>query len=489
MDLREGAVGRSGFIAEHGLWTREQREQAKAVLSRIKQEKLDFVRLGFADQHGIIRGKTLAATEIDSVFKSGCAIPVTLLGKDTANRTLYPVFSPDGGFGIPEMGGAGDMIMVPQPATFKVLPWVPNTGWMLCDIQLKNGKPVPFSTRQIFRDALNRLGEAGYDYVAGLEVEFYVLKLELDRIRPEDATQPPPPLPVSPLAYGYHYLTEVRFDQLDAVTQLLYPQLRALGLPIRTFEGEFGPSQFEVTFNPVAGLEAADNMMLFRSAVKQICRRAGYHATFMCRPGIPNMFASGWHLHQSLRNRKTGKNAFAPKDNKEPISLTGRQFIAGILKHARASCLFSTPTINGYKRYKPNSLAPDRAIWGRDHKGAMLRVVTGGKDDPGTRIENRVGEPAANPYLYMASQVITGLAGIEGKWTPQTASDTPYEAQAEKLPVSLMEALDAFRTNELYADKLGKPFVEYLLKIKDAEVARFLSEVTDWEHREYFEMF
>jgi glutamine synthetase len=489
MDLREGAVGRSGFMAAHGLWTDEDRDLAARALARVKEEKLDFVRLSFADQHGILRGKTLAASEIESVFRSGCAIPVTLLGKDTANRTLYPVFSRDGGFGIEEMGGAGDMIMVPVPATFKVLPWAPNTGWMLCDIYLKNGAPVPFSTRQIYRRALERLAAAGYEYIAGLEVEFYVLKLEQDKLWPQDATQPPPPPPVSLLAYGYHYLTDVRIDQLDPVIQLLAPQLRALGLPLRTFEGEFGPSQLEVTFNPVAGLAAADNMMLFRSAVKQICRRAGYHATFMCRPGLPNMFSSGWHLHQSLRDRKSGKNALMPRDASEVISETGRQFIAGVLKHARASCLFSTPTINGYKRYKPLSLAPDRAIWGRDHKGAMLRVVSGGPGDPGTRIENRVGEPAANPYLYMASQVITGLAGIDEKLTPATVSDTPYEAQAEPLPKSLMEALDAFRANDLYARELGQPFVDYILKIKDAEITRFMSEVTDWEHREYFEMF
>jgi glutamine synthetase len=487
--LREGAVGRSGFIAAHDLWNDDQKTQAKEVVARVKADKLDFVRLAFADQHGILRGKTLAAVEIESVVRNGCAIPVTLLGKDTANRTLYPVFSPDGGFGVPEMGGAGDMIMLPLPHTFKELPWAPNTGWMLCDILLKNGKPVPFSTRHLYAEALRRLATAGFDYVAGLEVEFYVLKLELDRIRPEDATQPPPPLPVSPLAYGYHYLTETRFDQLDAVVQLLAPPLAALGLPIRTFEGEFGPSQLEVTFAPTPGMEAADNMMLFRSAVKQICRRNGLHATFMCRPGIPNMFASGWHLHQSLRDRASGKNAFAPKDDAEPISAVGQNYVAGVLKHARASCVFSTPTINGYKRYKPNSLAPDRAIWGRDHKGAMLRVVTGGAGDPGTRIENRVGEPAANPYLYMGSQVISGLDGIDTKLMPATVSDTPYEAQAEKLPLSLMEALDAFRGSDLYRQKLGQQFVEYFLKIKDAEVARFLSEVTDWEHREYFEMF
>ena len=489
MDLREGAVGRSGFIAAHGLWSDEDRDAAADALARVKEHKLDFIRLSFADQHGILRGKTIAATELDSVLRSGCAIPVTLLGKDTANRTLYPVFTADGGFGVEGMGGAGDMIMVPVLSSFKVLPWTPNTGWMLCDIYLQDGTPVPFSTRNLYKRALDRLTKAGFDYVAGLEVEFYVLKLEDDRLLPENATQPSKAPNVSLLANGYHYLTEIRFDQLDPVIQLLAPQLRALELPLRTFEGEFGPSQLEVTFNPTQGLQAADNMMLFRSAVKQICRRHGYHATFMCRPGLPNLFSSGWHLHQSLRDKKSGKNAFAPTAAGEAISPTGLNFIAGVLANARASCVFTTPTINGYKRYKPYSLAPDRAIWGRDHKGAMLRVVSGGVGDQGSRVENRVGEPAANPYLYMASQILSGLAGIEGKLQPATASDTPYEAQAEPLPRTLMEALDALRGNALYEKEFGKLFVDYILKIKDAEVARFMSEVTDWEHKEYFEMF
>jgi glutamine synthetase len=370
-----------------------------------------------------------------------------------------------------------------------VLPWAPNTGWMLCDIHLQSGAPVPFSTRHIYKQALARLADKGFDYVAGLEVEFYVVKLDDVAIRPEDATQPPPPPPVSLLAYGYHYLTEVRVDQLDPVIQLLAAQLRQLELPLRSFEGEFGPSQLEETFNPAPGLQAADNMMLFRSAVKQICRRHGYHATFMCRPGLPNMFASGWHLHQSLRRRDGGANAFAPTKADEIISQTGLNYIDGVLNHARASCAFSTPTINGYKRYSPYSLAPDRAIWGRDHKGAMLRVVSGGVGDPGTRIENRVGEPAANPYLYMASQVISGLEGLDNGLLPITQSDTPYEAQAELLPKSLMDSVEALRSSELYRRVLGDLFVDYFCKIKDAEIARFLSTVTDWEHREYFEMF
>src|SRR5271165_7292464 len=143
-------------------------------------------------------------------------------------------------------------------------------------------------------------------------------------------------------------------------------------------------------------------MMLFRSAVKQICRRQGYHASFMCRPKVANVMSSGWHLHQSLIDTRSNTNAFAAPDE-ELLSRTGRSFLAGLLSHARAAAAFTTPTINGYKRYRGYSLAPDRVIWGRANRGVMVRVLGApGKEE--TRLENRVGEPAANPYLYMASQ-------------------------------------------------------------------------------------
>jgi glutamine synthetase len=209
----------------------------------------------------------------------------------------------------------------------------------------------------------------------------------------------------------------------------------------------------------------------------------------MCRPAIPNLFASGWHLHQSLHARDGGGNAFAPLAADDALSALGLNYVGGLLRHARASCLFSTPTINGYKRYRSYSLAPDRAIWGSDHKGAMIRVVSAGVRDPGTRLENRIGEPAANPYLYMASQVLSGLDGIAERIEPATPSDSPYETAAEKLPTNLMEAADALRHSAFYRRALGDAFVDYMLTIKDAEIARFLSEVTDWEQREYFELY
>src|SRR3979490_2735372 len=260
-----------------------------------------------------------------------------------------------------------------------------------------------------------------------------------------------------------------------------------LGLRLRSVEVELGPSQCEFTFRPQVGLSPADTMILFRSAVKQICRRMGYHASFMARPKLPNVSSSGWHLHQSLRDRRTNVNAFTSND-KDPLSRAGRNFLAGLLSHARAAAAFTTPTINGYKRYRSYSLAPDRAIWGRDNRGVMIRVL-GSPGDPATRLENRIGEPAANPYLYMASQILSGLDGVDRGLDPGPSADTPYETKAPLLPKTLREAVYALKDDPFFREALGAEFVDYYVHIKNAEIERFQPEVPEWEQREYFEMF
>ncbi len=484
----EGSTGRSGFVEQHGLWTEEQHDAAKRAAASAEEDGIETLRLSFVDQHGILRGKTLVAGEFESAMRNGCSMTSTLLLKDTSHRTIYPVWQSGGGLGTDALTGAGDFLMVPDPTTYRTLPWAPGTGWMLCDIYFADGMPIPFSTRQIMREALDKLSSAGYDYVSGLEVEFHVFELEDAKLEPRESKQPGPAPDVSLLTHGFQYLTESRADELEPVMELIHQNVAALGLPVRSMEVEFGPSQFEFTFNPMGGLDAADTMVLFRSAVKQICRRNGLHATFMCRPGLENIFSSGWHLHQSLVERGSGRNAFMPSAGGEHLSATGLHFAGGLLAHAEAATIFAAPTINGYKRYRPHSLAPDRIAWGLDNKGAMIRAI-GGPEDPATRIENRVGEPAANPYLYMATQILAGLDGIDRKTDPGTPTDEPYSVDAPKLPMSLIEAAAALRDDSFFREALGEEFVDYLLTLKEAEIARFLSFVTDWEHREYFDIY
>jgi glutamine synthetase len=475
------------FVRRHGLWGEEQYQAAALAEALIEEKKLDVVRLSFPDQHGILRGKTVMAGDAAHVMRNGCTLTTTLLAKDTSHRSVFPVFSAGGGFDMPEMEGGGDVLMIADPGTFRVLPWAPRTGWVLCDIYFQDGRPVPFSTRHLFRNILQTLGDVGYDYLAGLEVEFHVFKIENPRLRPEESGWPGDAPDVSMLAPGYQYLTETRFDQIEPVLAAVRHDVLALDLPLRSVEIELGPSQCEFTFHPQVGLAPADSMMLFRSAVKQSCRRRGLHATFMCRPKLPNVMSSGWHLHQSLRDRQHGTNAFMSRDG-EQLSPIGRHFLGGLLDHARAAAAFATPTINGYKRYRAYALAPDRVTWAHDNRGVMVRAL-GGPNDPATRLENRIGEPAANPYLYMGSQIIAGLDGIMRKLDPGPSADAPYEAAVPLLPKSLDEALAALREDSCFADGFGQQFVDYFTHIKAAEIARYQLEVSEWEQKEYFELF
>jgi len=473
------------FVERHGLWTAEQASAALDIARRIEAEKLELVRFSFADQHGLLRGKTVVAAEADAMMREGCGVASTLLLKDTAHRTVFSVFGAEDPLAA-GMRGAADVLMVADPLTFKVLPWSPTTGWLLCDVYFADGQPVPYSTRHVARRALDRLASQGYDFVSGLEVEFHIFRLENPHLAPNDAGQPGTPPDVSLLNKGYQYLTEQRFDELEPALDIIRSTVAKLGLPLRTLEVEYGPSQCEMTFRPGIGLESADWMVLFRSAVKQVCHRAGYHATFMCRPRLDNVVSSGWHLHQSLKDRRGGVNAFT--NESQPLSSIGKTWLGGLLAHAAAVTAFTTPTINGYKRYAPFSLAPERATWGWDNRGVMVRVV-GGPGNPATHLENRVGEPAANPYLYLVSQIVSGLDGLARQIDPGPPADTPYADNWPPLPASLGAALSALKADDVFRDGLGSTFVDYYSRIKEAELVRFNQTVSDWEQREYFEMF
>ena len=455
------------------------------IQKEVEARGIETVRFSFADQHGLLRGKSIAAGALGAALENGVGFPSSLLFKDTSNKSVFPVFTADAGLGVPELSGAADALMVADPSTWRVLPWAPKTGWLLCDLRYSNGKPVPFDTRGILRQALAKLAAQGFGYVAGLEIEFHIFRVTDAHLRPEDAGQPGSPPEVALLSTGYQLLSESRYDQIEPALEILRESLAGLGLPLRSFECEFGPSQAEVTLGAMEGLASADAMILFRSAAKQVLRRHGYHATFMCRPRLPNVMSSGWHLHQSLSRPGTEENAFASKN--DFLSETGKHFLGGLLAHAKGICALATPTINGYKRYRPYSLAPDRIHWGRDNRGAMLRVI-GAPGDPGAHIENRIGEPGANPYLYFASQIYAGLDGIAKKLDPGPSADTPYEAKVELLPATLSDALAHLKQDPVLRDGLGSAFIDYYCRIKEAEIARYNLDVSEWEHREYFEL-
>lgn len=486
MNDQHSETSSHSFTDRFDVWSPAQKAASADVLKSVASNELQVVRVSFVDQHGILRGKTIAADALSSAFRNGVAATSTLLLKDTSHRTVFPIWQKDAGFGDGTMTGASDLIMVPDPTTFKVLPWAKNTGWIIADLYNPDGTQCEFSTRGMLAKALSSLEALNYKLMIGLEIEFYVFKALDVPLALEDAGQPGTPPKVGLLSQGYQYLTEDVYDRLDDVFRLIRENAVALDMPVRSFEAEFGPSQFEITMHPREAMQQADTMVLFRSMVKQVCRRNGLHATFMCRPRFADAMASGWHMHQSLADNSSDKNLFIPQDG--DISELGSHWMAGLLEHAEESCLFSTPTINGYKRYRPFSLAPDRIAWGKDNRGTMLRCLAA-PNDPASRIENRIGEPAANPYLYMLSQALSGMDGIRQGLVPPPAVDSPYANNARALPTSFPTALDAFRGSRFYRATLGDGFVDYYSTIKQSEWDRFMSTVTEWEEREYFSLF
>lgn len=490
-------IGRAGFVAEHGLHTAEQDAATVEVLAQIVAHGLKTVRVVIVDQHGSPRAKFLSPQAAAAAFTNGVDFSGAIYSLDTGNNVFPPAFAAGGGFGIEEFTGFPDIVIVPDPLTFQILPWAPDTGWVICDAYFPSGAPLPLDGRQLLRHQLDRLQQRGMTFMSGLEVEFYLTRRTTSVISLDEVAQPPRTPEVDVFQHGYQYLSEVRLDsRLDSINALR-DGLEGVGLLPRSMEDEWGPGQMEFSFSPRLGLASADAMVLFRSAVKQITQRRGLQASFMCWPSFPSFFASGWHLHDCLLD-ENGTNLFA--SGTQVLSQTGQSYLAGVLDHARAMTAFATPTINGYRRFRPYSFAPDRVAWAVENRGALVRVQ-GGPGDSGTHLENRLGEPAANPYLYMAADIAAGLDGLDRRLQlGPPAPANPYEdADAPMLPSSMPEALKAVDEDQLYRRQFGDGFVDYYLMMKKFEVGRYDESVDaapdaeaaahEWEMREYFEFF
>lgn len=493
----------AGFIEKHSIWSDEQRRLAGELGARIRSANLRLIRLAWADPHGVSRAKAVTVPVFLEALKTGYNINVATATLDSAGGRVFASFTRGGGMGREEMTGSPNLIVVPDPATFRVLPWAPGVGWVLCDEYFNSGVPFHFSPRQLLRKLLRDLQGNGYDLRIGLEVEWYLARVAEESLNDEHVGVPGlrgRPIRTTPAEPGYSYHSETNMDLMQPVLGALAETYEALGLPLRSIENEWGPGQVECTFSAQSALRAADDLLLFRTATRQVCRRLGHFATFMARPALKGYYASGWHLHQSLVDAKTGENRFMPASGKEPLSALGRSYLGGLLANAVPATVFATPTVNGYRRFKPNSLAPDRAGWAYDHRGTMVRAL-GGAGDPATRLENRLGEPAANPYLFIASQIVSGLDGIERKLDPGPQDEDAYSAKRSMLPTRLTEALDALNHDALFRRRLGDTFVDYYLKLKGNEAVRFgqfleqnriegmPEEPTAWEQNEYFDFF
>ncbi|KAE9630547.1 glutamine synthetase family protein [Parasedimentitalea maritima] len=478
---------KAGKLAQMGLLSAEDGARAADLVAHVQSDGIETVRVLFVDQHGILRGKTIVASAFASVFSAGIAVPSTLLLKDTSHRTAFDVWSHNSGIQAGPMQGANDVLLVPCPETFRVLPWSPHSAWIFCDVVFRDGRSIPFSARHVLRRAMDRLADQNMAAVIGLEVEFHIFERTDTATNHSQSEMPGAPVETRNLAQGYQFLTENRYGELEGILDVLRRYAQGLGLAVRSVEIEMGPSQVEFTFDPADPMTQADALVMFRTMVKQVCAAKGLHASFMAKPRLENTMANGWHIHQSLLDVNSGRNLFMP-DEGGGLTPQASGWIAGLLTHAAAASVLIAPSVNSYKRYLPFQLAPNKIQWGEDNRGAMLRALLQ-EGDGASRIENRAPDTSANPYYALAAQLIAGGEGISNGRVAPAPTQSPYEGEGEQLPRSLGDALQAFEASSLFRRALGSDFSDYLLHLKRFEWNRYLNTVSEWEQTEYFNLY
>lgn len=481
-DMRESI--QSGLLSRCGLLGEDDINAAIALIDSVKTDAIETVRIVFVDAHGILRGKTVVADALPAAFSSGIRVPSTLLLKDTSHRTVFPVWSETDDA---PMRGASDVLLVPRPSSFKRLPWSEHSALLHCDVSTTTGEPIAFVSRQLLATAVDQLSQLGLHAIMGLEVEFQVFEVINQAHEHTETTMPGQPPTTRAFNQGFQYLTETRYGEAEGLLDLLRRTAQRMNMPVRSVEIEMGPSQFEFTFAPADPMTIAELAVNFRTMVKEICFQQGLHATFMAKPRIPNAAANGWHIHQSLIDSKTGSNQFIPQGDQTPPPIADH-WIAGLLANAAESCLMTTPTVNGYKRYAPFQLAPNKIGWAHDNRGAMVRALLA-PDDTASRVENRVADSSCNPYFALASQLVSGMDGLQRQLKAPVPLANPYDTDADALPDNLLTAIDRFDASSVYRRYLGDEFVNYLVTLKRAEWERYLATVSEWEQMEYFSTF
>ena len=439
-------------------------------------------------------------------MSAGYNIGVATTTLDSAGARVFASFTRGGGMGLAEMTGSPNLTVVADPKTFRTLPWAPGVGWILVRRIFQRRHAVSFRAAPAVAQGAAKARRARHARsVIGAEIEWYLFRVAEEHLSEDNIGAPGirgRPIKTWPAEPGYHYHSESNMDLMQPVFDALGDAFEALGFGLRSIENEWGPGQVECTFAPRAALDAADNVLLFRTATRQVCRRLGYFATFMARPAFKG-YCSERLAPASVAGRCGERRQSVDAEN-----------IRRRLCCRRSACRISPACCNTRCRARCSPRRPSTAIaassrtrwrptapaWAYDHRGAMIRVL-GGADDPATRLENRMGEPAANPYLYILSQVVAGLAGIEAELQPPPATDEPYAAERPMLPKNLPEALDALEKEPLFRRELGDTFIDYFIKLKRTEAGRYQrsleesgevaqsDEPSTWEQNEYFDFF
>jgi glutamine synthetase len=435
-------------------------KQEDFVLRALEERDVRFVRLWFTDVLGFLKSVSVAPAELEGAFSEG-------IGFDgSAIEGFARVYE-------------ADMLLQPDPATFQILPWRgegPSTARMFCDIVMPDGSPSYADPRFVLKRTLATAADKGFTFYTHPEVEFYLFK-----DAPSDGVEP---APVDRSGYFDHTAQSKGTDfRREAITML-----EAMGISVEFSHHEGGPGQQEIDLRYADALTTADNIMTFRTVVREVALGQGIWASFMPKPFTTHP-GSGMHTHVSLF--EGDRNAFFEAGAEYQLSKVGRQFIAGVLAHASEISCVTNQWVNSYKRLLGGGEAPSYICWGHNNRSAMIRVpMYKPNKGPSTRVELRTIDAACNPYLAFAVILAAGMKGIdEGYDLPAEAEDdvwslTERERKAlgiEPLPKSLYDAIGIAESSELLAETLGEHVFDFFLRNKRAEWDEYRGQVSAFE--------
>ncbi|MWB97084.1 type I glutamate--ammonia ligase [Agromyces seonyuensis] len=435
-------------------------KQRDFVLRTIEERGVKFVRLWFTDVVGTLKSVAIAPAEVEGAFTEGIGFDGSAI--EGLSRT-----------------SESDLLAFPDPTTFQLLPWrgdIDPTARMFCDISTPDGAPAVADPRNVLKRTLEKAADRGFTFYTHPEIEFYLLKSA--KFGPEG------PEPVDNAGY---------FDNVPGGTAHDFRRrsvrmLEDLGISVEFSHHEVGPGQNEIDLRYADALATADNIMTFRTVIKEVAIEQGVYATFMPKPFSEHP-GSGMHTHLSLFEGE--KNAFYEPGAQYQLSKIGRQFVAGLLRHAQEISAVTNQFVNSYKRIWGGDEAPSFVSWGHNNRSALVRVPLY-KPNKGqsARVEYRAIDSASNPYLAFALLLAAGLKGIEeGYELPAEAENNVWElSDAERralgydpLPTSLDAAIQYMEESELVADTLGEQVFNYVLANKRAEWRGYRAQVTKFE--------
>jgi len=436
--------------------------EQKEVIRKAHALNVRFVRLQFTDILGNFKNLAITINQLERAFEEGI---------------LFDGSSIQGFTRIHE----SDMYLRPDPNTFTTFPWRPKEGGsvarLICDIYTPKGEPFAGCPRQVLRRVIEEAREMGYTLYVGPEPEFFLLETD-EKGRPTKET----------IDTG-SYFDLSPLDRGEDARRDIVITLEEMGLAVESSHHEVAPGQHEIDLHFTDALSAADNVVTFKFVTKAIAKRHGLHATFMPKPFFGEN-GSGLHLHQSLF--QNGVNVFADPTDKMGLSTVARSYIAGLMAHAPAMCAIGNPTVNSYKRLVPGYEAPVDITWSDRDRSTLIRIPAAGGES--TRVELRLPDPAANPYLIIAASLKAGLDGIKRKMTPgEPTSESTYDMSPEErhrlgirsLPGSLREALDHLANDPLLREMLGEHIYDHYMKAKLIEWEVYRTQVHRWEIDQY----